>query len=67
MFWSKTGRIFFIKQSGYVEKSLFYIFFSFIIEQISSVQGFHFRQQGFVIFLTGATETDFFILVGETT
>ena len=34
--------------------------FLFIIENILSVQWFYFRKQGFVIFLTGATETDFF-------
>ena len=50
----------FIKQSGYGEQTLFYKLFSFIIEKISSVQWFHFRAWGFVIFLSGATKTDFF-------
>ena len=35
-------------------------FIKFIIEKILSVQWFHFRKRGFVIFLTGATQTDFF-------
>ena len=54
-------------QSGYGEQTLFYKKFSFINEKISFVQWFHFWKQGFVIFLSGATETDFFRLVGETT
>ena len=51
---------FFIKQSGYAEQTLFNKISSFIIEKILSVQRFHFRKQSFVIFLTGATEMDFF-------
>ena len=47
-------------QSGYGEQTLFYKFFSFIIEKILFVQWFHFRKTGFVIFLTRATKTDFF-------
>ena len=47
-------------QSGYGEQTLFYIFFSFIIEKKMFVNWFHFQNQGFVIFLNGATETDFF-------
>ena len=49
-----------IMHSGYGEQTFFYKNFSFIFEKISSVQWFHFRKRGFVIFLTGATETDFF-------
>ena len=47
-------------QNGYEEQTLFYKFFSFIIEKILFVQWFHFEKQGFMIFLNGATETDFF-------
>ena len=50
----------FIMQSGYGEQTSFYKLFSFIIDKISSVQWFHFRKRGFVIFLSGATKTDFF-------
>ena len=57
----------FIMQSGYGEQTLFNKIFSFIIEKILYLQWFHFQKRGFVIFLTGATETDFFRLVGETT
>ena len=60
-FWTKIGRnFFFIMQSGYGEQTLFYKFFSFIIEKNLFVQWFHFQKRGFVIFLNGATETDFF-------
>ena len=52
---------FFIKQSGYGDKYIFYKIFSFIIiEKFFSIQCFHFWKPGFVIFITGATETDFF-------
>ena len=47
-------------QSGYGEQTLFNEIFLFIIKKILSVQWFHFRKRGFVIFLKGATETDFF-------
>ena len=61
IFWSKIGRNKnFIMQSGYGEQTLFYKFFSFIIEKILFVQWFHFRKWHFVIFLSGAMETDFF-------
>ena len=54
-------------QSGYEEQTLFCKMFSFTVEKISSVQWFDFWKQGFVILLVGATESDFFRLVGETT
>ena len=57
---SKLAEFFFINQSGYEEQTLFNKNFSFIIEKILSMKWFHFRKQGFVISLTGATETDFF-------
>ena len=56
----KIGRNFFINQSGYGEQTLFYKIFPFIIEKISSVQWFHFWKQAFMIFLSGATKSDFF-------
>ena len=60
------AKIIFITQSGYCEQTLFYEKFSFIIEKNLSVQLFHFRKGGFAIFLIGATESDFFRLLGET-
>ena len=53
-------KFFFVMQSGYGEQTLYNKFFSFIIEKNLFVQWFHFRKQGFVIFLTGATKSDFF-------
>ena len=50
----------FIMQLAYCDKNLFNKIFSFIIEKILSVKWFFFQKQGFVIFLTGATESDFF-------
>ena len=47
-------------QRGYGEQTLFYKFFSFIIEKILFVQWFHFQKRGFMIFLNGTMETDFF-------
>ena len=49
-----------IMQSGHGERTLFYKISSFIIEKMLFVQWFHFRTWRFMIFLSGATETDFF-------
>ena len=43
-------------ESEFTERTIFF----FIIEKKSSVQWFHFWKRGFVIFLSGATKTEFF-------
>ena len=61
IFCLKIGRnFFFIMQSGYGEQTLSYKFFSFVIEKNLSAQLIHYPNQGFVILLTGATESDYF-------